>query len=126
MSLQELDPAETRWLGQRVLRMDVPLLDLQKLLPTFSREYFTHEHALNEYLDLIVRNSTPDDDRSVPVGVVSKRYALIQHQDAVGWIAAAFEEANWSPSIAPAQALMSDYGERLRVAVTLPGDELDP
>ena len=126
MSWQKLDLAETRWLGQGVLSLEAPLSDLQNLLPTFSRERFTYRHVLNEYLDLIVRNPTPDDDRGVPISTVSKRYALIQHQDAVHCIVAAFESANWKSSLAPAQVWMSDYGERLRVAVPLPVDEVDP
>jgi hypothetical protein len=116
MNRQQLEPSELRWVGQRVLRLYAPLGDLEALLPTFSQKPLTHGHALNEYLDLIVRNPIPTDDREVPT--VSKRYALIQHQDAVRCIVLAFESANLMPSRTHAEVWMSDYGERLRVAVS--------
>jgi hypothetical protein len=59
-----------------VLRLDAPLGELEALLPTFSQKPLTHGHALNEYLDMIVRNPIPTDDREVPIATVSKRYAL--------------------------------------------------
>jgi hypothetical protein len=126
MNRQQLEPSELRWVGQRVLRLDAPLGELEALLPTFSQKPLTHGHALNEYLDMIVRNPIPTDDREVPIATVSKRYALIQHQDAVRCIVLAFESKNWMASKRHAEAWMSDYGERLRVAVSLPGETVDP
>ena len=126
MSWQQLDPNEKKWLGQLVLSSDGSLIDLEGTLPTFSKKPFTYGPALNEYHDLIVRNPIPDDEREVPVAAVSKRYALIQHRDAVHWTVKAFQQMSWDPAKLRAQTLISDYGERMRVAVQIPAEPLDP
>jgi hypothetical protein len=108
MPWQQRQLTETKWLGQLVLAFDGALSDLEGALPTFSRKQLTYGPALNEYLDLILRDPTPGDEREVPVATVSKRYALIQHRDAVHWIVSAFERMKWNPAKLQMQALISD------------------
>jgi hypothetical protein len=48
-----------RWRCQSVLGIDEALWDFENELPTFSRKNPTHGHALNEYLDLILRDPVP-------------------------------------------------------------------
>lgn len=73
-----------------------------------------------------MREPVPGDEREVPVATVNKRYALIQHREAVRWIVSAFEQMKWNPAKLPMQALISDYGERMRAAVQIPTDAVDP
>lgn len=120
MILEPISQEERRWLGQSVWHFQGNLAGLEDLLPTFSRREFTHEHALNEYLDLILRDPVPGDQRTVPVATVSKRYFLIQHRAAVRALLDSAREMDWEPSEARVQGWMSDYGERLRVEVRLP------
>jgi hypothetical protein len=120
MKRESLPPEEFQWLGQSVYRLDGRLSELESSLPQFSQEPCTYENALNEYVDLIVRESEPDDDRRVPLATVSKRYALIQHREAVSWMCAAFKEHEWKPDDVDANAWLSRYGERMRVLVPLP------
>jgi hypothetical protein len=47
---------EMQWLGQSVLRLNGSLEEIGRSMPSFSRTYLTYENALNEYLDLIVRD----------------------------------------------------------------------
>jgi len=116
---------EMQWLGQSVLRLEGPLEEIRGSMPSFSRAHLTYENALNEYLDLIVRNPVPDDERSVPVATVSKRYALIQHREAIGWLSEGFARQDWDPAAIRATAWISDYGERMRTEITLPIDPLE-
>lgn len=118
--LEPIIQEERRWLGQSVWHFQGNLAGLEDILPTFSRREFTHEHALNEYLDLILRDPVPGDQRTVPIATVSKRYFLIQHRAAVRAVLDSALEMDWEPSEARVQGWMSDYGERLRVEVRLP------
>lgn len=126
MPWQQRELTESKWHGQLVLSFDGALSELEGALPTFSRKKLTYGPALNEYLDLILRDPVPGDEREVPVATVSKRYALIQHREAVRWIVSAFEQMKWNPAKLPMQALISDYGERMRAAVQIPTDAVDP
>jgi hypothetical protein len=96
------------------------LSELVAEMPRFTRADFTYGNALNEFLDLILREPEPDDDRRVPVATVSKRYGLIQHSEAIEWLCEAYSEQKWDPSSMPATAWLSEYGERLRVQVATP------
>lgn len=120
MECKRLPRTEAVWQGQSVYRFKGMLADLEGALPRFARVRLTHEDALNEYLDLVLREPTDDDDRRVPVATVSRRYALIQHQDAVAWVRKAFEEQEWDPSTIGITAWMSEYGERFRAEIALP------
>ena len=115
-----LPPADVQWLGQSVYCVTGPLGELSKALPAFSREKFTYANAINEYLDLIIREPEPDDERRVPVATVSKRYALIQHTLAVGWLCDAFKEQKWDVATVEGTVWLSEYGERMRIRVALP------
>jgi hypothetical protein len=109
-----------QWFGQSVHRVVGPLADLPGELPTFTRERFTYQNALNEYLDMIVREPDGDDQRRVPVATVSKRYQLIQHSDAVTWLCGAFQKHKWDITKIQGTVWLSEYGERMRMRVPLP------
>jgi hypothetical protein len=126
MPWQQRALTETKWHGQFILTSEGALSALEGSLPTFSRRPLTHGPALNEYLDLILRDPVPGDEREVPVATVSKRYALIQHRDAVRWVVLAFEQMKWDPAKLQMQALISDYGERMRTIVKIPAEVVDP
>jgi hypothetical protein len=81
------------------------------------------QHNLRRY-HLIIRDPVPDDERAVPVATVSKRNALIQHQEAVHWLTEGFASQDWDPAKISATAWISDYGERMRTEITLPIDQL--
>ena len=121
MTIQRLDEKETVWNSQPVYQFTGSLADLTDALPMFRRTRFAHEGALNEYLDLILREPHGDDDRLVPVATVSRRYALVQHRDIVDWVRAAFEQQKWDPAMVTASARFSEYGERMFVRIELPG-----
>jgi hypothetical protein len=126
LAWQRQTPKQARWLGQHIFFAEGQLGELGPALPTFSRQALTHGPALNEYLDLIVRDAVPDDPRAVPVATVSKRYALIGHREALAWMDEAFAQAGWDPATLPVLVWMSDYGERLRVEINLPEAHVDP
>jgi hypothetical protein len=121
--LERLDVKKAAWNGQAIFEFIGTLADIDGVLPTFRRSRFTHEGALNEYLDLILREPHGDDDRLVPVATVSRRYALIQHRDVVGWMTTAFKEDGWDPEKVEVLLRLSEYGERMFVGIEMPGVE---
>ncbi len=120
MNIYRLNPKEAVWNSQPVYQYDGTLADLPPALPTFRRTRFSYEGALNEYLDLILREPHRDDDRHVPLATVSRRYALVQHRDVVDWVSTAFESRQWDPSAIEARAWLSEYGERMALRISLP------
>lgn len=120
MNMERLPKDELRWLGQAVWRWDGNLEGLEAALPVFAIEPLVYEHALNEYLSLIIREPVANDDRRVPVSTVSKRYALIQHRDAAGWLRAAFNDQGWNQESTRVTLWLSEYGERMRAEIVLP------
>lgn len=120
MHRERLPTKTAQWYGQPVHRVSGSLAEIDGGLPTFSRQPLVHEHALNEYLDLILREPEPEDDRRVPVSTVSRSYALIQHTDAVAWLRAAFDEQGWAADKVGVTVWLSEYGERMRAELVLP------
>lgn len=120
MSFERLNAKEAVWNNQPVYRFIGRLAELTPMLPRFQRQRFAHEGALNEYLDLILREPHEDDERLVPVATVSRRYALIQHRDVVDWVRTAFEEQGWDPAAVTACTTISEYGERMSLRIEVP------
>lgn len=122
MERERLPKTKAQWYGQPVYRLHGTLTDVEKELPQFSRERLAHEGAVNEYLDLVLRNPEPQDDRRIPVSTVSRQYVLIQHTAAITWLRDAFEKLKWNPEQIQVTAWLSEYGERMRAEVRLPVD----
>lgn len=74
-----------RWLNSAVTLYSGRLPDIRKHVPSFDRRPFAIASSgdailrANEQLHTIVRLPIKGDNNDVPVGVVSKEYALLQH-----------------------------------------------
>ena len=114
---------DLKWMGQRVAhKKDLTLADVASHLPTFERESFGE----NEYLDAIVRKPFGTDKRHVPVASVSKRYALIQHHEFVGWLKEGVKRVGLKAESLPTELWMTDYGERVRLRFRISAKTFDP
>jgi hypothetical protein len=113
------------WDGQPVFKCNAKLAELLSVLPEFTRTGLSFESALNEFVDLILRLPHEEDDRTVPVATVSRRYALIQHRDLVSWVCEAFDELRWDPANLDATLHCSEYGERMRLCIPITGMAAD-
>jgi hypothetical protein len=112
-----------KWIGQRVsYKKDLTLDGVARHLPAFDRESFGD----NEYLDAIIRKPFGKDDRHIPVASVSKRYALIQHHEFLGWLKDGVERVGLKPESLPTELWMTDYGERIRLRFTASPKTFDP
>ncbi len=68
-----------------------------------------------------------DDPDCVPVGVVSKGYALLQHSAVFNEAMNALEEAEIDPASVDAELRLTEFGERMKLSLRLPDNYLfDP
>lgn len=116
-----------KWNGSPVVAAKVPINKVHMLLPNFSRQPFVHDGNANENLETIVREPIGEDRRAVPVAVVSKRYALIQHRELVVQVVDALTGLDIEiDAEAEADVLLSEYSERFQCSVLFKHLSVDP
>jgi len=74
----------------------------------------------NPYYDLIVRLPDQHLAAEVPVGIVSKRYRLVQHAELVEGVVAGLKAAKLSWASFPTDVRITELGTRLHFTVHLP------
>jgi hypothetical protein len=105
----------THWFGEDVNRIDTTLAELPRILPTFERRAF----GRNRLHDVIAR--APGRGReALPVGLVSKKYVLVQHAEVIAALTREVGDAGINPAKVQARAMLTEYGTRIAVRATLP------
>jgi hypothetical protein len=122
----EAQSKATTWYGQPAVIASIPLGTISDRLPIFRRESFGQIPDANEYLDKIVREPIGSDHRRIPVAVVSRRYALVQHREVLAWLQAGLQAAGYDPASLLAERTLSVYGERMRLVLRVPEIDFDP
>jgi len=116
-------PSAPRWGGASVMVRQGTLDELTQALPGFVRRPFAlgegAERAHPRY-DVIVREARPDGSGRVPVGVVSKRYRLVQHRDLIRALRGALAVNGIGPAEAEGELRLSEFGARMALALVLP------
>lgn len=114
------------WFGQNMYEGLVSLGVVPSNLPEFTREPFGVDQNQNKYLNVISRLPVGNDKRTIPVATVSNRYALIQHKEVLSWLSEGLKAVNYFSDDIIVEMMMSEYGERLHLAVAIPEIEFDP
>ena len=102
------------------------LAEVRRFVPTFERRGFALTQGdnqttrLNQRLDTIVRRPFEEDHTFVPIGVVSKEYALVQHEAIIGTATDALKAAEIEPQEVTAEIRITEYGERMGLSLYLP------
>ena len=114
-----------KWNGIPVQSWDGTYEQTQRHIPSFERRPFSLENqpsgnAMNRYRDVIVRRPLEDGGYAVPVGVVSKSYALIQHRDIASEARKAIQSLGVDCDSLGCSLTLSTYGERMALFLTLP------
>jgi len=127
------DNHRRRWLNSPVSVYQGTLDEIEQYMPCFERRSFalTQPDAicsrLNQHFDTIVRKPFRDDRNYIPVGIVSKNYALVPHKEVLDAGAKALQQAKISPEKVKAELTITEYGERMRVCLYLPDEySFDP
>jgi hypothetical protein len=118
--------AEPKWFNSPVSFHTGTLSDIHRYIPTFERRDFavarsSDEHfRMNERLDTIVRLPFREDHAFVPVGVVSKNYALVPHTAVLDVVMQALDKAKIAAADVKAEIKITEYGERMALSLYLP------
>ncbi len=129
---------ERKWHASPVTCYRGPLDQVRKFIPSYERKTFgpallpAEEFdqpdifskplppGFNRFYDVIVRNPMAPDEVEVPVGIVSKQYSLIQHQDLVDAALNAVKKAKIDPAEIKTELDLTEYGERMRLGLIFP------
>lgn len=115
-----------KWLNSPVRFHEGTLTEIRRHIPEFDRRSFALAQPnnewtrLNERLDMIIRKPFGEDLNFIPVGVVSKEYALIPHHAVLDSAAEALEAAQIDPGDVRVELRITEYGERMALSLFLP------
>lgn len=118
--------APPKWFNSPVTFHEGTLTDISKRIPAFERRPFGlaltggETLRMNERLDTIVRLPFGEDKTVIPVGVVSKDYALVPHTAVLDEATKALDAARIAPSDVKAELKITEYGERMALSLYLP------
>jgi hypothetical protein len=118
--------SQPKWFNSPVTLHKGTFSDIHRHIPTFERRDFAlhqpgHEQFyINEHLDTIVRLPFHDDNAFVPIGVVSKNYALVPHTAVLAVVKQALDRANIATSDVRAEIKITKYGERMALSLYMP------
>jgi len=117
---------QPKWFNSPLSFHEGTLKDIRSFVPEFERRVFALTQPGNECsrmnarLDTIVRRPFGDDQNFIPVGVVSKEYALVPHLAVLDVAEQALEKAEISPEEVKAELKITEYGERMALSLYLP------
>jgi hypothetical protein len=122
-----------KWFNSPVTFHQGTLAEVRQHIPNFERRSFgltqpgNESSRLNERLDTVVRLPFREDRTFIPVGVVSKEYALVPHHAVLDIAANALSEAEIPADNLKAELTITEYGERMSLSLCLPNKyDFDP
>lgn len=117
---------QSKWFNSTITYHEGNLAEIRSMIPEFERRAFSlpqpnHKSTrINDHLDTIVRRPFGDDQTFVPVGVVSKNYALVSHLAVVNAAEKALAKAEIDSENVEAELKLTAYGERMALSLYLP------
>lgn len=125
-----------KWFNSFVTFHKGTLSDIRRHIPDFERRSFAltqpgkESSRINERLDTIVRKPFGQDRNFIPVGVVSKEYALVPHTDVLDVVIRSLESIEslkMSLGAVRTDLSLTEYGERMELSIYLPEEySFDP
>ncbi len=112
-----VEATETSWLGLSAMHYAGEIDELLACLPQFAKIPCLFDHFENPYSDLIVRLPPMQSEPVVPVAMVSKGYALIQHHEAIYAIREALRAHKIEIDPYRTELTLSHFGERMHLCM---------
>lgn len=117
---------QPKWFNSSVRFHEGTLTEIRAHIPSFERRGFgltqpgNELSRLNERLDTIVRLPFSEDNTFIPVGVVSKDYALVSQTTVLDVATKALDDAKIALADVKAELKITEYGERMALSLYLP------
>lgn len=126
-----------RWLGERVVWHGGDFEKVSAQIPRFRRYPFAFDlpslavkgsadeaasNSSNRYFDTIVREPLFPGEPPIPVGMVSRKYNLIQHHDVVSRVRESLCGEKIDPDKLMCTVKLTEYGSRMRLRIDLPAN----
>src|SRR5271155_1727281 len=118
------------WLGLPVnLPVEGSFAQILNQLPHFGRQPFTmssvngSEFAFNAYMDMIYRIPACQGDSSIPVGIVSKNYRLVDHSQVLQAVGDVLVDLGIDSHQIHVRGEWTAYGERARFSLIFPAED---
>lgn len=118
------------WLGLPLApRVHGTLTDLRAGLPHFGRQPFAmaslngDDMGVNHYLDMIYRMGTRQGERSLPIGVVSKNYRLVDHHQVLQTVEQALLANRIDTTMLQVTGQWTVHGERAHFSIVFPHED---
>jgi hypothetical protein len=115
------------WNGIPAYLFEGSVEEISPRIPVFDRAPFVLglgnpacRTVANPHRDAIVHRPSDPDMPPVPIAVVSKTYALLQHSHVLRLACEAIEGIGAKPSEAHASLEITEYGERMKLGLRLP------
>lgn len=137
-----VDEDTPRWFGEPVCVSEGSAEDIISLIPHFLRRPFSMgsfqsareeepdvllPRGENRLCDLIVRQPLNETEVETPVGIVSKRYKLVQHRDLFEKACDAIKAVSIDLRKVSAELMLSIYGSKMALTFAFPQDfDFDP
>lgn len=135
----EISTDSYNWITSPVTTYNGPIEKLRCFIPEFERRkfgpsllplgdqdtgcLFDDTPGVNRFHDAIVRLPINDSKVEIPVGIVSKQYTLVQHQQLFDKVLQALDNMEINCADVKASLDLTEYGERMRLSVVLPHDK---
>jgi len=121
------------WFESPLAYFEGTVPEIKSHLPVFERRPFSArkpgslKSGFNERYDMIVRKPQGDAVDYIPVGIVSKTYALVPHQVVLNAAVKALQDARIPTEGITADLAITQYGERMHLCLYLPKEyDFDP
>jgi hypothetical protein len=118
------------WLGLPVTKpVEGTMNEVLQSVPHFGRQPFSmaslngNEVGVNPFLDMVYRVASKQDQDSIPVGVVSKNYRLVDHHHALRTVQDVLTENQIDMSEVLMRGEWTIHGERTRFSLILPDED---
>lgn len=121
-----MPPSGESWLGSSVGMVEGAMSDVVSYIPQFDRHPFRVTTGLiaitaeNPHYDVIVRQPIDGTFKDVPIAIVSKNYALVQHREVAECARNALHENGIDADALAWSLRLTTLGERMELRINLP------
>ena len=127
LTMRRLSVPRPHWGGLPVHEIKGSIRELTAALPDFVASPFAAQLGLsvgvNNRLLTVVRQPLKEEEKPMPVGVVSRKYRLVQHRDVLRIALEAMANTGIDPDEVTASAKLTEHGERMALSLLFPDDK---